>query len=101
MSVVDEHVIPLLKALNVEYRIHRTTGIRDAGRIGRLILAESGDSVEKISVVVAGGDGTAHELIEGVLEGVREGKTEIGRWELVILPLGTVRLLSVRQTDGL
>jgi diacylglycerol kinase family enzyme len=53
-------------------------------------LDESGERT-KNSVVVAGGDGTAHELIEGILEGVREKGTDIGRWELIILPLGTVR----------
>ena len=41
-------------------------------------------------MVVAGGDGTAHELIEGVLE--QEGPTsgDIGQWQLVVLPCGTV-----------
>jgi diacylglycerol kinase family enzyme len=74
--------------LNTQYEVHNTSGIRDAGRIGKLILQTGRNA--KVTVVIAGGDGTAHELIEGVLDGARAKNVDIGRWEFVVLPLGTV-----------
>ena len=41
-----------------------------------------------MKLIVAGGDGTAHELIEGI-KGSNAGTPAI-KWELIILPLGTV-----------
>jgi diacylglycerol kinase family enzyme len=89
---VREHVIPLLIAINIPFELHETESVRDAGRIGKHILSgtKSGDSGTTITVVIAGGDGTAHEMIEGILEDVQESKRDLSRWELVILPLGTV-----------
>jgi len=85
---VENYVLPLLADVGIPYEIHHTTGVRDAGRIGRSILSTSTETER--TVIIAGGDGTAHEMIEGNLEAVREGK-KLGRWELVVLPLGTVR----------
>lgn len=89
---MDDHVLPLLGHFNLPVEVHETSGVRDTGRIGRGILSKSSET--KVTVVIAGGDGTAHEMIEGVLEGVREGSM-LGRWELAILPLGTVCHLLV------
>ena len=87
-SVVDEHVVPLLDALNVQSKVHLTDAPLHAGDIGVELLGSAQDGQE-LDVIVAGGDGTAHELIEGVVSCGRP----IGRWNLVILPLGTVRRL--------
>jgi len=86
-SVVEKNVIPLLVHLGLQHVIHTTSGVRDAGRIGRSILKV--ETLSKKTVIIAGGDGTAHEMIEGILEAVRGG-SKLGRWGLVILPLGTV-----------
>ena len=44
---------------------------------------------DPIRVVVAGGDGTAHELIEGIVS-LPESSGSNRTWQLIILPLGTV-----------
>jgi hypothetical protein len=56
--------------------------VRDAGRIGKKLKA-----LGVRRVAIAGGDGTAHELIEGVLA---EGRAQ---WQLILLPLGTANAL--------
>ncbi|WVQ81096.1 hypothetical protein IAT38_003218 [Cryptococcus sp. DSM 104549] len=94
---VDTHVLPLIKHFSRPYQIHRTTAPLHAGEIGREIRAGAKEG-ERLVVVVVGGDGTAHELIEGVLEGKTgtgggEKKDGVGRWELVILPFGTANAL--------
>jgi diacylglycerol kinase family enzyme len=99
LAVIENHVEPLLHHLGLQYDLHETDKEGDGSRIGqRLLKARRADTAsekgEVWTLIVAGGDGTAHELIEGILSG--ETKTthsearDIGRWELVILPLGTV-----------
>ncbi|BEJ15762.1 hypothetical protein CspHIS471_0503670 [Cutaneotrichosporon sp. HIS471] len=97
---IEHCVLPLLNSLDIDYDVHVTKGVNDAGRIGRELLHEREQRVSEgkvkpdgvTTVVVGGGDGTAHEFMEGVLEGVRGG-AELGRWELVTLPLGTANAL--------
>lgn len=84
--------MPILKALHRPYEVHTTKSPRDAGAIAVEILHTSKED-ESITVVVAGGDGTAHELIEGVCH-LAEGGKPSGRWELIILPLGTASLTT-------
>lgn len=88
-AVVSEHVTPLLDKLGQHYRIWTTTAPKHAGTIAREILSATEDSPSDnpIRVIVAGGDGTAHELVEGALG--RDSSSRI-KWELIILPLGTV-----------
>jgi diacylglycerol kinase family enzyme len=91
---VQEHVVTLLNRLQEPHKVWTTTAPRHAGDIARTILSEVADRAGVVKVVVAGGDGTAHELIEGIKSsGLQAGSPGI-RWELVILPLGTVRSLS-------
>ncbi|KAK8844043.1 hypothetical protein IAR55_006837 [Kwoniella newhampshirensis] len=100
-EVVTSHVIPILDESQTPYKLHTTTAPRDAGTIGRSILdndrAGAADSSSKITVIIAGGDGTTHEFIEGVLDVSSELKNEQsvlrGVWEIVILPFGTANAL--------
>nr|WVH01964.1 acylglycerol kinase [Naematelia aurantialba] len=88
---VQKYVVPLLDKLGLPFQLHETKGVRDAGRIGAELLL---GNAPPFKVVVAGGDGTAHEMIEGVLGAEREtDKDGLGRWELIILPLGTANAL--------
>ena len=83
--VVQTHVVKLLDELEITYEVHTTSAPKDAGAIGVEILETTmGD--EEITAVIAGGDGTAHELIEGLVQSGQKLK----RWNLIILPLGTV-----------
>lgn len=74
------HVLPLLDKHGLAYKIHKTASPNDAASIARTIASEPSPH----KVIVAGGDGTSHELMEGITS---------GRWELVILPLGTANAL--------
>lgn len=88
-AVIEEQVIPVLTALKRSFTIHETTGEADGIRLGTELYASSSKK-DKNVLVIGGGDGTAHEVIEGILKAAREGDGGIGRWELVVLPLGTV-----------
>ncbi|WWD21301.1 hypothetical protein CI109_105785 [Kwoniella shandongensis] len=93
-EVVASHVIPILDHFSIPYKQHITTAPRDAGHIGQSISkhhhAASSESGDKITVIIAGGDGTTHDFIEGVLDLTGKGQ---GQWEIVILPLGTANAL--------
>lgn len=87
---MKSHLLPLLDSQHITYHTHETQAVRDAGRIGRSIL-DSNQTGEPVTVVIAGGDGTAHEMIEGILEAVhQDAAVKVGTWNLIILPLGTV-----------
>ncbi|ORX39162.1 ATP-NAD kinase-like domain-containing protein [Kockovaella imperatae] len=90
---VRAKVEPLLKHCQIAYKIHQTSGVKDAGRIGQEIQ-NSIPLEEPRLVIVAGGDGTAHELIEGILDQSSAGDDQgIGTWRLAILPCGTANAL--------
>lgn len=86
-SVVETHVVPLLAAVGEAYKVYTTSGVNDAGRTGQDIQAGH-DGTPK--VIIAAGDGTAHELMEGIFKG-----EVVGKWELAVLPMGTVSMGSV------
>ncbi|KAL7421279.1 hypothetical protein Q5752_004164 [Cryptotrichosporon argae] len=86
-TFVTEHVAPLLTRLSHPYELHTTSAPLDAGAIGaRIAAAAAGWPVK---VIVAGGDGTAHELIEGLYQ----SGLELGEWSIAVLPLGTANAL--------
>lgn len=64
---------------------------RIAREIGDVSAGKGSDSV--LTVLLAGGDGTAHEFIEGIYGLKGKGKGGV-KWNLVILPLGTVGLFG-------
>lgn len=82
-------MVKLLDALDIPHIIHTTSAPKDAGRIGLDILKSIPENGE-VNVIIAGGDGTAHELIEGVAQ---SGKS-LNKWNLIILPLGTVSRIT-------
>ena len=84
MAVVEQYVKPLLDLHSIIFTYHETTAVGDGVRIGKEI-AEVSEG--RVVLVVAGGDGTAHELIQGI-RGLGTG--EIKEVALVVLPTGTV-----------
>ncbi|TXT09060.1 hypothetical protein VHUM_02534 [Vanrija humicola] len=93
---INDHVCSLLERLGIQADVHVTESVKDAGRIGRDIVLERIDAPPQdgvTRVVVGGGDGTAHEFIEGVLAAVEEKGVPLGKWALVTLPLGTANAL--------
>ena len=90
ITVVADNVIPLLDQLGLHHNSYITNAPKDAGRIGKDIAEKQRDIAEAINVVVAGGDGTAHELIEGIVGLPGNSASSSRVWHLIILPLGTV-----------
>jgi diacylglycerol kinase family enzyme len=84
-----------LEASGYAIKSYETQNVGDAARIAREISEQPASTAQggARTVVLAGGDGTMHEFIEGIysLRG-KEAKGE--RWELVMIPVGTVRDLS-------
>jgi diacylglycerol kinase family enzyme len=82
-----------LDRLELQHTSYITNAPKDAGRIGQDIVRAQEQPEEPIKVVVAGGDGTAHELIEGIV-GLSGQPAKNRIWQLIILPLGTVSVLE-------
>ena len=70
---------PLLDYTSTKYRTHRTRGVGDAGQIGRKILRGK----KQATIAVLGGDGTVHELLNGVL--LKEAKQQEAQLDLILL----------------
>lgn len=70
---------PLLQLTSTEHTMHWTQGVGDAGRIGREILRGK----QQATIAVLGGDGTVHELLNGVL--LDEANQQKAQLDLVLL----------------
>lgn len=70
--------VKLLRESRIPCILHETRGVGDAGRIGTEIVtgarASSGETTAVV-VVVVGGDGTLHELINGIKRGEEDEET--------------------------
>lgn len=95
-SVVAKNVVPLLDRLGLQQTSYLTNAPKDAGRIGQDIVRTEKHEGDTIKVIVAGGDGTAHELIEGIV-GLPGHSGSARIWQLIILPLGTVSHANKRM----
>lgn len=94
-AVVKSYVKPLLEPSGYSIKAYETQSVGDAARIAREISEQPASTAQggARTVVLAGGDGTMHEFIEGIYSlGGKEAKGE--RWELVMIPVGTVSVLS-------
>lgn len=60
----DGVIRPLVECAGVTWEAHDTKGVDDAGAIGKKLVEEG-----KKTIAVLGGDGTVHELVNGVLLG--------------------------------
>ena len=69
-------VCELLKARGVAYQVHQTAEVRDAEKIARR-LTKAGQN----NLIVLGGDGTLHEVLNGI--------DDPSRCKLGLIPLGT------------
>jgi len=89
------HVRPtlekILDAAGVSYQITETTGPGDATQIARQ-LSPGPDDV----IVAAGGDGTAHEIVNGLVQGAQErGEWDSGK------PVGVLGIIPIGSGDDL
>lgn len=60
-------VVPLLEFASVSSRVLESQGVDDAGRIARELVQEDRVAGIERAVAVLGGDGTTHEILNGVL----------------------------------
>ncbi|WVQ93209.1 hypothetical protein IAU59_000273 [Kwoniella sp. CBS 9459] len=102
-ELINEYVVPLLTHLSVPYEVHTTTRATHERDIAKSIYqAAKGkgagyhrerDGSRKIPVLIGGGDGTAHEFVQGVLEAQGDSHSEITTvkvdWELIVVPAGS------------
>lgn len=81
-TFVSEAVIPILNLVGISYTIHETKAIDHAAEIGaELVQGAKGE----LNIAVGGGDGTTHELVNGILLHGGDGS--------VISPLVSVNLI--------
>lgn len=85
-------VLPLLKLAGIRATLHETEEEEDAARIAREIL-ENEECPDKV-LCVLGGDGTVHEVLNGLL--IREGelKGPEGDVEMILMYVVTISAIS-------
>ena len=87
-AFITQILDPLFERTSTAYTIQRTQGVGDAGRIGREIM----QAKKQATIAVLGGDGTTHELLNGVL--LDEAKRAKMQLDLVLLSVVTLRVQS-------
>jgi YegS/Rv2252/BmrU family lipid kinase len=89
------HIRPSLEKIldqaGISYEITETTGPGHATRIARQTSLEADDVI-----VAVGGDGTAHEIVNGLVSGAQDR----GEWTSG-LPVGTLGLIPIGSGDDL
>jgi diacylglycerol kinase family enzyme len=92
-DVYENEVLPLLNEVGVsDIQVHRTESEGDAGRIASRLISGI-DSSGAISMVLLGGDGTTHEVVNGIVQ------QDTGRCivpcsvKLALVPTGTANAL--------
>lgn len=85
-KLIEEVVLPLLKAAGVEFTFHKTESGKQAGELAHEHLARKAGPI-----IVGGGDGSVHELLNYVyLDAVTGTGTKSDfPLSLILLPLGT------------
>lgn len=92
-DVYTKEVLPLLEELSVsDLQVHRTESEGDAAKIARRLSSHLNSS-EAISLILLGGDGTTHEVLNGIIQ-QRKGKCYIPcNVKLALVPTGTANAL--------
>lgn len=89
-DVLRNHVEPLLRSRGVEVvKRYETRAAGDGERIGKEI--RSRNDKEAIDVILLGGDGTTHELLQGLFSSDTAQQTPTVRF--VLVPTGTANAL--------
>ncbi|KIJ29863.1 hypothetical protein M422DRAFT_187798 [Sphaerobolus stellatus SS14] len=81
---VKEHVFPAL--IGLEYEVQETTQPGSAGTLAASFVQKHLDSAAQIALIISGGDGTIHEVVNGIGAPSRS-------IHLVICPQGTANAL--------
>lgn len=84
-SFFSRVVEPLLRLADLPWRSHATMGVDDAGRIGRESVVEARKEGRRAVLAILGGDGTTHELLNGLLLDKSGGLEDNSAADLIIL----------------
>jgi hypothetical protein len=88
---VENILLPLFDELRFAYHLHSTSGPRAAFERAKVIFNDNERSTEPMKIIIAGGDGTTQEVLDGAVHSVTGLRKLIQReWQLIILPMGTV-----------
>jgi hypothetical protein len=92
-QLMEAHVLPFLNSHSMDYRLVTTQSADEAGSEAQLYI-NSKDSVHKL-IVLAGGDGTVHEVVNAIVRPiVEDGTYQLDEHiSLVLLPCGTANAL--------
>ncbi|OCF35578.1 hypothetical protein I316_02633 [Kwoniella heveanensis BCC8398] len=101
-ELINQYVVPILNHLAVPCKVQKTTRAAHEREIAQSIyyeavqtqpqIEEDGEGVKRIPVLIGGGDGTAHEFVQGVLEAQAGAQAAAGgnvNWELIVVPAGS------------
>lgn len=92
-ALVESHVKPLLEGLGATVRVHRTESEGDGKRIGSHLLT-SHSSRDYLDIVLVGGDGTTHEVLNGLyLPDIKDPFPVAPAIRLAVVPAGTANAL--------
>lgn len=93
-QLLDQLIRPLFQRLSIPLEVYKTTQPGDAASFGQQLRARS--TLAGVSlIVVLGGDGTTHELIQGLVPGFNEvdAASMTAAYHLALIPLGTANAL--------
>jgi len=93
-QLLSAHVLPLLDAHAIPCTVKETTAPNHAGELALHFLSSLPSHAGPVTVVIGGGDGTLHEVVNALLK-TPESKAKLPTEGLrfVILPLGTANAL--------
>lgn len=94
-DIYTNDISPLLQQYEASLNIieHRTASEGDGIRIGKDIASKSTSKDDTITIILLGGDGTTHEILNGIV-GYRNERCFIPcHFNLVLVPTGTANAL--------
>jgi hypothetical protein len=91
LQFVEGHVLPLLEKSNISYNHRVTTAAGDAGSFARDHVSYWNSS-DPIVIVAAGGDGTLHEVVDGLFRSDDPVNLQVPL-EIILVPVGTANAL--------
>jgi hypothetical protein len=92
---IDNFVLPLLNKYHVSFKLETTTAARHAGDLAKHYLESLGNAKSAV-ILVSGGDGTIHEIINVLYADLASSQPHIPKWpmlQLVIVNSGTANAL--------
>lgn len=93
LSVLHSQVLPLIEKLRPDWLVthHQTQSTEDGVRIGQLLRTVHSDT--RTQVVILGGDGTTHDLLNGLISYNESNVKSLPQVDIALVPTGTANAL--------